>query len=73
MTDAGGSLAAASPDFKFAAAVAEFGLLLRDSAHKADASFEQVQLLGLEGRDADQHGYRAEFHELVERAKQLID
>jgi len=73
VTDADDSLAAASPDFKFAAAVAEFGLLLRDSAHKGDASLEQVQLLGLEGRDADEGGYRAEFYELVERAKQLTD
>jgi Ca-activated chloride channel family protein len=73
VVDDNGSLAAASAEFKFAAAVAEFGLLLRDSAHKGNASFEQVQRLGLEGRDADRAGYRTEFYDLVERAKPLFD
>jgi Ca-activated chloride channel family protein len=64
-----GSFEGASEDFKFAAAVAELGMLLRDSAHKADASFEQVTRLALEGLGADEAGYRAEFLDLVERAE----
>ncbi len=58
-------------DFRFAAAVATFGMLLRDSKHKGVASWEDARRLasGSLGRDAD--GYRAEFLGLVERARQL--
>jgi Ca-activated chloride channel family protein len=66
------SLEVASDDFKFATAVAEFGLLMRESAYKADASFEQVAHLALQGRGADENGYRAEFLDLVERARRVV-
>jgi Ca-activated chloride channel family protein len=58
-------LSQCSADFRFAAAVAEWGLILRGSAYKGSASFEQVASLarGSLGRDAG--GYRAEFLELV--------
>ena len=61
----------ASANLRFAAAVAEFGMLLRDSQFKADASFDQVLELsrGAEGRDPE--GYRAEFLSLVESCKLL--
>ncbi len=60
-----------SDDFRFAAAVAEFGLLLRDSRHKGDASWAQILELarGALGRDAQ--GHRAEFVGLVESAQAL--
>jgi Ca-activated chloride channel family protein len=71
VTDAGGALASASEDFRFAAAVAEFGLLLRDSEFRADASFASVLELARAGRGQDPHGYRGEFMKLVQKAQEL--
>jgi len=62
----------ASTDFRFAAAVAEFGLLLRDSEHKKDASYEQVLSLGRAAKGKDEQGYRASFLELVGQAQKLV-
>lgn len=59
-------IAAASDNLKFAAAVAQWGMLLRDSEHRAAASFENVLRLARDARGADRNGYRAEFIELVE-------
>lgn len=64
-------LAKASDDFKFAAAVAAFGMLLRDSEHKGDATTQLVQKLAREGKSQDASGYRHEFIELVEQAASL--
>ncbi len=65
------ALDATSESFRFAAAVAEFGLLLRDSEHKGRASFENAQMLAQSARGADPHGYRAEFVRLLETAEVL--
>ena len=65
------ALPAASDDLRFAAAVAEFGLLLRDSAHRGDASFAQVLELARGALSRDARGLRAEFITLVERAQGL--
>jgi len=69
--DAGEGFEAASTEFKFAAAVAEFGLLLRDSTHKGQASFEQVRELALAGLGADAAGYRRGFVEPIDRARSI--
>ncbi len=58
-------------DFKFAAAVASFGMLLRASEHRGNATYDAVLELAEEGLGEDQHGYRAEFLEIVKRAKSL--
>ena len=58
-------------DFEFAAAVAEFGLLLRDSQYKGSASYQQVLQLGGESLGKDPYGYRREFLDLVRQAAQL--
>ena len=55
----------------FAAAVAEFGMLLRESPYKADATWTDVLKLATEGRGVDRDGYRAEFIRLVELAAAL--
>jgi Ca-activated chloride channel family protein len=55
-----------SDDFRFAAAVAEFGLLLRDSPFKADGTYAQVLELAKGSQGQDEAGYRAEFIRLVE-------
>ena len=72
IVDEGHTLEAAPPDVKFSAAVAQFGLLLRDSEHKGSASFGSVEALALEGTGADSHGYRAEFLEMVRAAESLV-
>jgi Ca-activated chloride channel family protein len=53
----------------FAAAVAEFGMLLRNSEHKGTSSWDQVLTLARRGMGRDPGGYRAEFLRLVEVAR----
>lgn len=60
-----------SSDFRFAAAVAMFGQLLRDSDYKGDASYDRVISLAKQGLNSDEKGYRREFIRLVEAAKGL--
>lgn len=55
-----------SEDFYFAAAVAEFGLLLRDSEYKGTASFENIREL-LKKVDTDEDDYKDEFVYLVKK------
>ncbi|MFC2156748.1 von Willebrand factor type A domain-containing protein [Acidobacteriota bacterium] len=64
-------LAQASNNFKFSSAVAQFGLLLRDSEFKGSASLDSVLEMAKEAKGADNHGYRAEFINLVELSKLL--
>ncbi len=71
LTDGGTPLAASSESFRFAASVAEFGLLLRDSAHKGRASFENAKMLAEGARGEDAHGYRTEFVRLIAAADAL--
>lgn len=61
----------ASSDFKFAASVAAFGMILRDSEYKSDASFENIESIANENRGSDPHGYRKEFINLVKKATNL--
>jgi Ca-activated chloride channel family protein len=63
--------AADSADIRFAAAVAAFGMLLRDSEHRGTATFGDVLALAKAGQGDDPGGYRAEFVELVEAAQAM--
>ncbi len=63
---------AMSGTMAFASAVAEFGLILKDSPYKGDASLESVIGRALESREADAYGYRAEFVQLVDLARLLL-
>ena len=67
--DGDASYASASTDFKFAASVAMFGMLLRNSPYRGTSTYGAVLELADEGRGRDRHGYRAEFLELVGKAK----
>ena len=60
----------ASDDLRFAAAVASFGMLLRDSEYKGSATAASVLTLA-RGTEDDEDGYRAEFVGLVERWRSL--
>jgi autotransporter-associated beta strand protein len=69
--DAGKTLTASSDEFKFSAAVASFGLLLRDSAYKGTLNWETVRRLALDGKGADTLGYRGEFLQMIDKARGL--
>jgi secreted protein with Ig-like and vWFA domain len=69
--DDGKTLTASSEEYKFSAAVAGFGLLLRDSSYKGSLSWETVRRLALDGKGADKQGYRGEFLQLIDKARGL--
>lgn len=58
-----------SADYRFAAAVAEAGMLLRESDYKANASFQQAIKIAKAARGNDEGGYRSEFIRLMESAR----
>ena len=60
-----------SDNLRFAGAVAEFGLLLRDSEYKGKASFGRVLEAARQSKGQDPWGYRQELIELVEKARAL--
>jgi Ca-activated chloride channel homolog len=62
---------AAPKHLGFAAAVAEFGMLLRASEYKADATWADAARLAAAHRGDDPDGYRAEFVRLVDLAAAL--
>ena len=70
-TDNGSKFENAAPDLKFAAAVAEFGMLLRDSQYKGKGSFGAVIEWAQEGKGRDVAGYRAGFIEMAQKAQSL--
>jgi Ca-activated chloride channel family protein len=69
--DDGRPLSSASETFRFSAAVAEFGLLLRQSKFAEKASLAQVRSLAGSALGSDPHGTRHEFITLVEKARSL--
>jgi len=64
------SLDKTTADFRFAAAVAEFGMLLRDSKHKGDANWAEVAELA-KGSSERSDEHRTEFLTLIDTAKRL--
>ena len=60
-----------SDNFRFSAAVAEFGLILRDSGFKANANINQVIELARGAKGEDEEGYRSEFIKLVKSSGSL--
>jgi Ca-activated chloride channel family protein len=60
-----------APELGFAAVVAEFGMLLRDSEFKSAASFAQARNLATRFKGPDPYGHRAEFIRLVGLAERL--
>lgn len=62
---------ATSDNFRFSAAVAEFGMLLRQSEYSQAGSYNQVIGLARSAKGTDNNGYRAEFIQLVQAATSL--
>ncbi|MCA9252370.1 MAG: DUF3520 domain-containing protein, partial [Phycisphaerales bacterium] len=70
--DDGRSIDAASEDFRFAAAVASFGMILRNSNHRGDVAFDQILELAENATGTDRSTDRDGFIELVEQARNLM-
>lgn len=71
VTDAQVALANTSDNFRFSAAVASFGMLLRHSEFKQEASYQQVIQLAKGAKGSDTYGYRQEFINLAQAAGSL--
>jgi Ca-activated chloride channel homolog len=69
--DNGSKFENAAPDLKFAAAVAEFGMILRDSQYKGKGTLGAVIEWAQEGKGRDLAGYRAGFIELARKTQAL--
>ena len=67
------ALEGSSDNFRFAAAVAEFGMLLRDSEFKGEATFDEVVGLAKGALGEDEAGYRLEMLQMVETAELLAE
>lgn len=63
--------ASTSDNFRFAAAVAEYGMLLRNSEFKGRSSYEQALTLARGANGSDKNGYRSEFIKLLELSRIL--
>ena len=61
-----------STNLRFAAAIATFGMILRDSEYKGNANYDLVMKLATQGQGEDQEGYRGEFIRLVEQSRELM-
>ena len=72
VTDAKTTLTDASAEFKFTAATAAYGLMLRQSSYRGALTWEQIRQLALAGKGSDPHGYRAEFLQLLDKARGLL-
>lgn len=71
LTDNNATIDHASENLRFAAAVAEFGMLLKNSEFKGTASFDQIRTLASSAMTNDLNNLRKEFLTLVEQARVL--
>jgi Ca-activated chloride channel family protein len=69
--DDGLTLGSASDDFRFAAAVAAFGMRLRDADSVRDLGWGEVEGLAAGAGGVDEHGHRAGFMDLIRQAEKL--
>jgi len=69
--DRGAAFNNASTDFRFATAVASFGMILRESPYKGQSNIESVIDIAEKSKGSDKNGYRDEFVRLVRKAKAL--
>ena len=62
-----------SDNFRWSAAVAGFGMLLRDSDYKSDLDYAAIVQLAKAAKGEDKEGYRSEFLKLVKSAALLAE
>lgn len=75
LTDRGSAFSQASADFRFAAAVAQFGMILRNSNHRGSATMSDVISWASAAAASpadDPGGYRGEFIELARQAAGIL-
>uniref|UniRef100_UPI003217C50F vWA domain-containing protein n=1 Tax=uncultured Draconibacterium sp. TaxID=1573823 RepID=UPI003217C50F len=60
-----------SDDFRFSAAVASFGMLLRNSEFKGTTNLNSILDLARKAKGTDEEGYRSEFIQLVKTVDDL--
>ena len=65
------SLKNTSDNFRFAAAVADFAMLLRNSKYAGGTNYEYALLLAAGAAGKDREGYRKEFIELIKKATNI--
>jgi len=63
----------ATEDFQFASSVAAFAMLLKESPYKGTSTYALVEELAAGSMTHDPGAYRAEFVQLVKKAKQLAN
>jgi len=68
ITDNGGEM---SENTSFAAGVAAFGMILRKSPYRGEATFDMAGQLAKDGMSFDPYGYRREFIDIIGKAKNL--
>jgi Ca-activated chloride channel family protein len=66
-----GNFENASDNLKFAAAVVQFGMLLRDSEFIGTSTLEGAAMLARSAKGDDEDGYRSELIRLIETAKDM--
>jgi len=71
LADAGRAFADASADLRFAAAVAGFAMILRNSDQAGSLTLDDVARIATRAVGRDEGGYRAEFIDLVRKAAML--
>ena len=71
LKDKGIEIDQTSNDFRWSAAVAEYGMIIRESEFKGKANYQQVLTLALGAKGEDIEGYRSEFIDMV-RSSQLL-
>lgn len=70
--DRGNAFVEASVDFRFAAGVAAFGMVLRDSPHKGSSGFDLVRKIAENAQGNNRGGYRSEFLHLIALAEIVL-
>jgi Ca-activated chloride channel family protein len=61
----------ASENLRFAAAVAEFGMILRESEFKGNSTLEGAVRLAKSAKGEDEDGYRSEMIRLISTVKDM--
>lgn len=72
VNDSQADLTAASNNLRFASAVAEFGMLLRNSKHKGDATYDEARQLAQKSLGRDYEGYRRDFLTMIDDAERVM-
>jgi Ca-activated chloride channel family protein len=65
------SIEQTTDNFRFAASVASFGMLLRKSEYKGNSSYQSARSLAANALGRDEEGYRKEFIQLIDAASAI--